>query len=253
MDSPKLPLFLTAEWRRLVNLTYAIDPDLLKEHLPEGVEADIYKGKAHISLVAFEFLNTRVKGLKLPFHVNFPEINLRYYARYGEYLGVGFIKELVPKFCISFIARKLYNEPYYSFPMTLETEIADHISVLHTVKKAGKSHTISAKATNTALQPGPETPDYYFKEHDLGFGTDLKGRGVFYRVDHSVWDTYPLVDFNLQFDFGAIYGPKWAFLNDATPRYSVMAEGSPVSVSHPRKLKDFESFRSMFHAPFARY
>ena len=31
--------------------------------------------------MAFDFLDTRVKGFKIPFHVDFPEVNLRFYVR----------------------------------------------------------------------------------------------------------------------------------------------------------------------------
>ena len=104
--------FLTATWARLLNLTYGVDPKLLEPHVPPGVDLDVIDGQAFVSLVAFDFLDTKVKGIKLPFHVNFPEINLRYYLKYKGKTGVAFIKEFVPKFCIAFVADKIYNEPY---------------------------------------------------------------------------------------------------------------------------------------------
>ena len=108
--------FLTAHWRNLINLTYRVPPSLLKQHVPKGVELDIQEGDAFVSLVAFEFLNTKVKGLKIPFHVDFPEINLRYYVKYKGKNAVCFIREFVPKYCIATIANRLYNEPYLSIP-----------------------------------------------------------------------------------------------------------------------------------------
>ena len=44
------------------------------------------------------FLNTRVLGIQVPFHVNFEEVNLRFYVRYqdeGEWKrGVVLLKRL---------------------------------------------------------------------------------------------------------------------------------------------------------------
>jgi uncharacterized protein YqjF (DUF2071 family) len=55
--------FLTAEWRNLLLATYAVPPSLLTPRLPPGLELDTKNGNAFVSLVAFEFLNTRVLGV----------------------------------------------------------------------------------------------------------------------------------------------------------------------------------------------
>ncbi len=51
------------------------------------------------------FLDTRVMDFLVPFHVNFEEVNLRFYVRReteGEVRrGVVFIKEIVPRFAIA--------------------------------------------------------------------------------------------------------------------------------------------------------
>ena len=60
------------------------------------------------------FLNTKLLGVKVPFHVNFEEVNLRFYVKRrvgNEYKrGVVFIKEIVPKAAITFVANTIYNE-----------------------------------------------------------------------------------------------------------------------------------------------
>ena len=85
--------FLTAEWKHLLNVTYRVPPELLIDKVPPGVELDIQDGTAFASVVAFDFLNTRVRGLTIPFHVNFPEINLRFYIKHQGKRGVMFWKE----------------------------------------------------------------------------------------------------------------------------------------------------------------
>ena len=77
-------LFLTAEWRKLILVNYAIDPEILKKYLPFKTELDLWEGKCYVSLVGFMFLNTKVKGCKLPGHINFEEVNLRYYVKHDN-------------------------------------------------------------------------------------------------------------------------------------------------------------------------
>src|SRR5215208_5738928 len=110
--------FLTAEWRDLVMVNYEVDPSLLADRVPQGTTLDLQDGRCFVSLVGFMFLNTRVLGIPIPFHVNFEEVNLRFYVKREMPAevrrGVCFVKELVPRGAIAFIARKLFGEPYES-------------------------------------------------------------------------------------------------------------------------------------------
>src|SRR3954454_15558360 len=73
--------FLSAEWRYLAMLNYEVDPALLRPFIPHGTELDSWNGRTFVSMVAFLFLNTKVRGLGIPFHRNFEEINLRFYVQ----------------------------------------------------------------------------------------------------------------------------------------------------------------------------
>ena len=120
-------VFLTAEWRHLAILNYVVDPAVLKPLLPAGTELDFWHGRTYVSMVGFRFLNTRVLGLPIPFHRHFEEINLRYYVRRRSGDGswrraVVFIREIVPRFAIAFVARTVYNEPYIALPTSHRIE-----------------------------------------------------------------------------------------------------------------------------------
>jgi uncharacterized protein len=242
-----MKVFLTAEWRNLINLTYRVPAEMLTPILPKGVELDLFEGHAHLSLVAFDFVNTRVKGIKIPFHIDFPEINLRYYARVGEHRGVVFIRELVPKHCIAFIAQRFYNEPYASFPMESSHEtlpdgrLASHHKIW---KEAHEYHLDTVCSAETSI-PAVDSAAHFFKEHDLGFGVDKKGETLIYEVAHPVWETRVLEELKLDFDFGKIYGEEWAFLSDLQPQFSLFAEGSAIKVFHPTSLAKWLDHRAM--------
>src|SRR5438477_13050448 len=106
---PKRHPFLTAEWRHLAMLNYAIDPELLEPFKPAGTIIDTYQGKAFVSMVGFLFRRTKVLGAPLLWHQQFEEVNLRFYVRQfsGEEWrrGVVFIKEIVPRRVITRAAR----------------------------------------------------------------------------------------------------------------------------------------------------
>src|SRR5258708_20727411 len=94
-------IFLTAEWRKLIMANYPVDPEVLQPFLPAHTELDQWKGETYVSLVGFMFHKVRIKGESVPFHRNFPEVNLRFYVRFREGTdckrGVVFISDIVPR------------------------------------------------------------------------------------------------------------------------------------------------------------
>jgi len=224
--------FLTAYWKNVILFTYAVPPETLSPHLPKGISLDLIDGQAFVSLVAFEFLNTRVKGIKIPFHVNFPEINLRFYVNKDGKRGVVFIKELVPKYMIAKVARKIYNEPYDVVKMHCKTTLRDDKQYIsHQFQIDGKEYTIAVVTQKDPLPPPPEhTTEHFFKEHDMGYGTSHKGNTLSYQVHHPHWEVYPLISAEHNVDFGTVYGQKWDFLTTQKPYHVMVAKGSEIEV-----------------------
>ena len=114
MKTNSSTIFLTAKWQYLAMLNYEIDPAILTSFVPRGTELDFWNGKIFVSLVGFLFQKTCVCGIPIPFHRNFEEVNLRFYVRRkaddGWRRGVVFIKELVPRTAIAFVAQVLQRE-----------------------------------------------------------------------------------------------------------------------------------------------
>src|SRR4051812_4269987 len=113
--------FLTANWRYLVMLNFAVDPKVLQPLVPRGTELDFHDDQTFLSVVGFLFLDTRVMGLPIPLHRDFEEVNLRFYVRRKSAdewrRGLVFVRELVPRRAIALIARTFYGEPYSAVPM----------------------------------------------------------------------------------------------------------------------------------------
>src|SRR5262245_28177949 len=113
--------FLSASWRHLAMVSYEVDPGLLAPLVPAGTEVDAFGGRCFVSLVGFLFLDVRLRGLAIPLHTRFEEVNLRFYVRRqaaGELRrGVVFVRELVPLPAVALVARWRYGERYSALPM----------------------------------------------------------------------------------------------------------------------------------------
>lgn len=223
--------FLTARWSHLVNVTWRVPPALLLPHLPDGVDLDVQEGDAFLSLVAFDFMDTRVGGVPWPGYRNFPELNLRFYVKHGDERAVVFIKEYVPRRLIAWMANGIYNEPYHYAPMRSavnEDDASVHYELGVTV--GGREHTVTATGRRPAIREADDSLAHYFKEHKWGFGRTHSGRTQRYEVEHPVWDSWPVESVTLDVDFALLYGEQWAFLAEQVPWVTLFAVGSEVKV-----------------------
>ncbi len=238
--------FLTAEWRNLIIASYHAPADLLMPHLPDGLELDeIGDGEMGptVSLVAFQFLNTRVKGVRWPGFVNFPEWNLRFYVRTRATLsrpaerGVVFIREFVPSRLIAGIAKGLYNEPYCAAAFTQESEErAGQFRQRYTVTYGGREHTLEATAADRLITPEAGSLAHLLKEHRWGFGRTRSGRTLRYEVEHPVWRIHEGAKCRVDVDWARLYGLEWAVMQRTEPFSVVLAEGSAISVADATAL-----------------
>ncbi len=231
---PRRLVFLSARWSNLALITYAVSPQLLIPFLPPGCELDTSDGEAFVSLVAFDFLHTKVFRIPWPGHVNFPEINLRFYCRFTGQRGVAFIREFVPRRLIAWSARRLYNEPYLAAPMSTSTIRSDgELSIQHLLTLDGKTHSLHVAADPNAITVSEDSREHFFKEHQWGFGRARDGRLIRYRVEHPQWEIHPVRWFDLDWDWAAVYGPQWEFLQKQNPSSVILAVGSEVRVFRP--------------------
>jgi uncharacterized protein YqjF (DUF2071 family) len=229
-SSGRIP-FLSARWSNLALLTYRVSAETLKPLVPPECELDLIDGSAFASLVAFDFLDTRLLGVRWPGFVNFPEVNLRFYVRHGEDRGVAFVREFVPQRAVACVARAFYNEPYRGVPMTSRiTRNAGKISLDHSVLTGGRQQTLQMTASDQPFRPPPDSAEHFFKEHQWGFGTSHRGKLIRYQVAHPEWDVYPVESFHLDWDFASVYGPGFAALTDMQPMSVIFAAGSSVQV-----------------------
>ncbi len=236
----KRSTFLSAEWRKLAMANYAIDPALLKPHLPAGTELDNWQGACYVSLIGFMFLNTRIRGFAIPFHVNFEEVNLRFYVRHKENgiwkRGTVFLKEFVPRMAITLVANTLYGENYDTLPMAHSwRQEAESLEVEYRWKKKGWHHIrVSAAPFPVAMETGSEHE--FITEHYWGFTRHGDLKTSQYEVEHPRWMCYPVKDYSIDVDFGAVYGAPFAFLSGEQPRSVLLAEGSEVTVRTGSKI-----------------
>ncbi|MFT6500172.1 MAG: hypothetical protein ACJASQ_000279 [Crocinitomicaceae bacterium] len=234
--------FLKAEWRRLAIANYAVDPEVLEPHVPFGTELDLWEGKCYVSLVGFMFLNTKLLGVRIPFHSNFEEVNLRFYVKRFDgkewRRGVVFIKEIVPKWTLTFVANTVYKENYETMPMQHTWRENDtNRTVEYRWKKNGKWNTFKVEAELNAMHIPEGSESEFITEHYWGYAHVTDQRSNEYEVTHPRWEGYRVLNTEIDVDFGSVYGTDFQFLDKETPASIMLAEGSKITVEGKTKVK----------------
>lgn len=262
-------IFLTAEWRYLLMLNYEIDPAILQPLVPKGTELDEWNGRIYASMVGFLFQKTRLLGFSVPGHINFEEVNLRFYVRRrgpeGWRRGVVFVKELVPRWAIATVAQIAYNENYQALPMRhqLKTETNDQqtlssqpqtsiykdenasIAVQENItgvavayewqfQKRWQGMRATTQGTPAPIQPGSEAE--FITEHYWGYAAQRNGGTVEYQVEHPRWQVWSVSDYQFDCDVADLYGPQFVAPLNQPPTSVFIADGSGIAVHKGERI-----------------
>lgn len=232
--------FLTAEWRKLIMANYLVDAKVLQPLLPYGTELDIWNGNLYMSLVGFMFINTKVLGIPIPFHRHFEEVNLRFYVRYKSgdewRRGVVFVKEIVPKTMITFVANTLYGEHYQTMKMRHEiAEKEGHLHIEYGWKSPSQWNRFAVQCDRQAQTMAEGSEAEFITEHYWGYTQLGEKKTSQYQVEHPRWEVYPVQSHQIDCNIAEVYGKQFA--DYFTQPYSVLAaEGSEIVVRKGERI-----------------
>jgi len=233
--------FLKAEWRKLALANYVVEPKLLMPFLPYKTELDTWNSKHYVSLVGFRFIKTRIKGIPVPFHRNFEEVNLRFYVRYkagsGWRRGVTFIREIVPRRALTFIANSIFREKYVTMPMKHNWETKDDLlQIAYSWKQNKTWNTFSITADPLQSEIKANSEEEFITEHFWGYTRIDDGLCSEYQVEHPRWLTYKVKEYKIDVDFGGVYGSQFNFLTKQVPDSVMLVEGSEIVVYASQRI-----------------
>lgn len=230
--------FLTAKWQNLVMANYEVSPSLLEDRIPKGTTLDFHQDKCFVSLVGFMFLDTKVMGIPIPFHINFEEVNLRFYVKRetGDEIrrGVCFVKEIVPRVAITAVAKMIYGEPYETWTMSNSTKEKELTFLWQKDRIENRLHVEIAENLSV---PEAGSEGEFIIEHYWGYTKRGAGRTDEYKVEHPKWELSKVNYAEIEVDFGKTYGEKFAFLGKLQPASILMAKGSEISVFQGEKIQ----------------
>ena len=230
-------VFLTADWRDLALVNYEVEPDVLTPYVPAGTEIDLWESRCYVSVVGLRFLKTKLLGVPIPFHRDFPEVNLRFYVRREVdrevRRGVVFIKEIVPRHAVTWVARSIYNENYVTLPMREEIEVD---SFRYEWRFRGTWNRLEVKTRGEWSVPDLDSEASFVAEHYWGYAAQRDSSTLEYEVEHPRWRMAQADEVEYECDVASLYGEEFVDVLSREPVSAFMAEGSAVVVRRGVRL-----------------
>ena len=242
-------VFLKAKWENIIMANYEIDPQILLPFLPKGVTLDLFDGKAYVSLVGFMFKNTQLFNIPIPFLGTFEEINLRFYVarKEGNHIkrGVVFINETIPYKPVAWMANKLYNEHYTVVPTRhefIKDSKIQKIKFEWLLKNKWNSIAVTSETESKVMQDS--SLEKFIYEHYYGYTKINAEKTEEYQLQHPSWKVRKVMNYKIDCDFEAMYGPSFSVLNQVKPNAVFIADGSLVKINWKRRKLNFSDERS---------
>lgn len=235
-----IAVFFQAQWSHVSLFSYAVPPEILTPYLPPSLMPDMHNGQAFVTLTAVKVSKARLFGFPWMALGSFPYLGLHVHVRHKQEHGLFAIRELVGSPAIATIGR-MSDKPY--MPAALRADVhyqGNAILVDHQLTLNGKIFRLSLVAGKTARRAEPTSDNHFFQDQHWGFGKDRSGKLVRYAMSHPIWDIHQVRTYHMNFDWNAIYGAEWAFLNNATPHSIILGTGSQVILYRQRRVRDIQ-------------
>ena len=217
-------------------LNYEVEPGLLNRYVPTGTTLDSFNGRTYLSLVGFQFCQTKLLGcLPVPFHANFDEVNLRFYVRRKEggedRRGVVFIAEVVPRRAIATMARLVYGENYRYRPMRHRIDSDGINKAAEYQWQAGDQWCrLWAQTAGVSTRPQEGSLEQFIAEHYWGYSARTTRGSLEYHVAHVPWQVWATTKAGFEGEASALYGDELSTVLRRPPNCAFVADGSPVTV-----------------------
>jgi uncharacterized protein len=104
---------LRMEWRNLLFASWPMEPRVVADRLPEGLIVDVHEHQAWISVVAFQNVGIRPRGVPKPLGVTLPEVNVRTYVTHAKGPGIFFFSLDAPGPLSVTGGRLAFQLPYF--------------------------------------------------------------------------------------------------------------------------------------------
>jgi uncharacterized protein len=177
-------------WQDVFFAHWQVSKQVLRRHVPAGLELDLTAGTAWVSAVAFRMCRARPRFLPAVGLVSdFFELNLRTYVQFAGRPGIYFLSMDAGKTLSVIVSRLLSPLPYQKARMAFESREGNYRFESVRPRRDGRPIAFSAAwSPGPELRPAPASSlDAWLTERYCLYAVAGRGRLVRALVDHQPW------------------------------------------------------------------
>jgi uncharacterized protein YqjF (DUF2071 family) len=226
---PDAPWIMTQTWHDLLFAHWPVDARDLRQHVPPGLELDLYKGQAYIGVVPFHLTNVAPRGVPaIPFVSAFAELNVRTYVTVDRKPGVYFFSLDADSQIAVTAARTMFGLPYFTASMDVQVDGSE--VVYRSLRTARDGVRAEFRARYRPAGPSynalPGTLDWFLTERYCLYNVDESFHARRLEIHHPQWPLQPAeatIDVNTMAEAAGIRLPSMAPLLHFSRRQDMVA------------------------------
>ncbi|MCC7530274.1 MAG: DUF2071 domain-containing protein [Candidatus Melainabacteria bacterium] len=183
------PYVMSQVWRNLLFAHWRVPADVLQKLIAAPLAVDTFDDSAWLGVVPFRMCE--IRGRLMPFHIDFLELNVRTYVKYGERRGVYFFSLDADHAPSVWGARTFYGLPYFRAKMSYQNSNG---VIQYSSKRLGVGQSADFcadyEATGVPEIAEPGSLQHFLTER---YCLMISQRGIVHRTDihHAPWQLAP--------------------------------------------------------------
>jgi uncharacterized protein len=191
---PDRPWDMRMRWRDLLFAHWVADPAILRKWIPQGLELDLFEGRAYAGVVPFRMEQVAPRRIPpMPGLHAFPELNLRTYVKTGGKPGVWFFSlDAGQKFAVR-VARRFFHLPYFDAKFDVRNVASSvEYSAVRTHRDAPPAaFAAHYRPIGPVSRSAPGTLDAWLTDRYCLYSADSDGHLYRGEIDHNPWPLQP--------------------------------------------------------------
>ena len=188
------PWVMRMRWVDLLFAHWPIEPDAIRPLVPDGLELDLFDGRAYLGIVPFRMEDVGPRGLPAPPVAGaFPELNVRTYVRHAGRTGVWFLSLDAGSRVAVEGARTTFHLPYFEATMSVGRvrEVVDYRSVRIDHRGPPARFEARYRPVGPVELAAPGSLEAFLTDRQRLFALDGDGRILRTEIRHRAWPLQP--------------------------------------------------------------
>lgn len=225
-------------FNEIVAANFQVDPKLLRDQVPPGLELDQFNGDTYVSLVAMIVRKVGLFGI--PLTKGFVDLSLRFFVRRiggdDSTKGACFLRNYVSSATGAWLLSSQLGGEFPTMKMKSANKLFNTKNqapeVDYAWKVADRWNKFRVKARSRIRDTGSNTKVGFVLDHTTHYH-QFRGRTIEYAINRPRWEAWDAAQANFDCDVQQLFGKEFVHPLSQRPVSVFVSPGSDVSICKP--------------------